>query len=147
VSTSEEELGGVSIYVKLIVWGNDFKAVIDDVLVENGGSGLFVGIVGPTKSQIYSWHRAAWSRGMCLIVVLAFQDKGKGQDRLIIHHFCSRSWMVRRESGELWFFAKVFFQLLKLLLGQGWEWCGLSRFFLGSDNNLSSLQVKDHGSR
>jgi hypothetical protein len=35
-SVGEEELGRVSIHIELVVWGDDFKAVVNDVLVEDG---------------------------------------------------------------------------------------------------------------
>ena len=59
LSTGEKELGGVSIHVELIVGGNDFKSVIDDILAKDGGPGLFIGIAEPTKSRVDTWHWAA----------------------------------------------------------------------------------------
>jgi hypothetical protein len=44
--------------------------------------------------------------------------------------------VIGGESGEARLRAKVFFQPLKLLLGQGWEWRGLSGLWSGSDDDL-----------
>jgi hypothetical protein len=50
--------------------------------------------------------------------------------------------VIGGESGEVRFLVEIFFQPLKLLLGQGWEWLRL----LGSDDDLSCEWVKNHGS-
>jgi len=71
-STGEEEFGGVSIHVKLVIGGNDFKSIINDILVEYRGPSFFVGIAEPTKSQVYSWHRATGSRCYVLTLPLLF---------------------------------------------------------------------------
>jgi len=72
--TGEKKFRGVGIYVKLIVGGNDFESVVDDVLMEDGGPGLFVGVAEPTKSRVDAWHWAARCWGLCLLAVLIFQD-------------------------------------------------------------------------
>jgi hypothetical protein len=69
---SEKELGGVSIHVELIVGGDDFESIVNDVLAEYGGSGLFIGVVEPTKSRVDAWHRAARCWGACFFAVLIF---------------------------------------------------------------------------
>jgi hypothetical protein len=56
LSTGEKKLGGVSVHIKLVIRGDDFEAVINDILAEDGGSGLFVGIAEPTKSRVDAWH-------------------------------------------------------------------------------------------
>jgi hypothetical protein len=38
VSVGEEELRGVSVHVELVVGGNDFKSVVNDVLAEDWGT-------------------------------------------------------------------------------------------------------------
>jgi hypothetical protein len=68
----EEQLGGVSIHVKLIVRGDDLESVVDDVLVEDRGPGLFIGIVEPTKSGVDAWHWATQCWCACLFAVLIF---------------------------------------------------------------------------
>ena len=73
-AASEEELGGVSIHVELVIGGNDFKSVINDVLVEDGGSGFFIGIVEPTESWVDARHWATGCRRACLFIVLVFQN-------------------------------------------------------------------------
>jgi hypothetical protein len=87
-STGEEELGGVSIHVELIVGGNNFEPVVNDVLTEDGGSGLFVGIAEPTKSRVDTWHWAARCWGLGFFAVLIFQDQGKDGGRLIVRCLC-----------------------------------------------------------
>jgi hypothetical protein len=52
-STCEEKLGGVSVHIELVVGGNNFEAIINDVLAEYRGPSFFVGIAEPTKSQVY----------------------------------------------------------------------------------------------
>jgi hypothetical protein len=58
-SLGEEELRGVSIHVELIVGGDDFEPVIDDVLMEDRGASFFIHIAELAKSWVYSWHWAA----------------------------------------------------------------------------------------
>jgi len=55
-AVGEEELGGVSIHVELVIGGNDFKAVVNDVLAEDGGAGFLISITEPPKPWVYSWH-------------------------------------------------------------------------------------------
>ena len=88
---SEKELRGVSIHVELIVGGDDFESVVDDILVEDGGPGLFIGVAEPTGSRVDTWHWAARCWGLCFFMVLIFQDQGKGWDGLVVHHFCRGS--------------------------------------------------------
>ena len=56
---SEKELRGVSIHVELIVGGDDFEPVINDVLMEDRGASFFIHIAELAKSWVYSWHWAA----------------------------------------------------------------------------------------
>jgi len=58
-AAGEEELRGVSVHIDLVIWGDDFESVVDDVLAEYGGPGLFVGIAESTKSRVDAWHWAA----------------------------------------------------------------------------------------
>ena len=73
-STSEEELGGVSIYVELIVRGNDFEAVINDILAEDGGASFLVSVMEPAKSWVDAQHQATRCWHVCLFMILIFQD-------------------------------------------------------------------------
>jgi hypothetical protein len=70
----EKELRGVSVHIELIVGGNNFESVVNDVLAEDGGSSFFVGIAEPTESGVDAWHRAARCWGFCFFMVLIFQD-------------------------------------------------------------------------
>jgi hypothetical protein len=54
-AASKEELGGVGVHVELIVRGDYFESVVDDILAENGGPGLFVGITEPTEPGVDAW--------------------------------------------------------------------------------------------
>ena len=87
----EKELRGVSVHIELIVGGNNFESVVNDVLAEDGGSSFFVGIAEPTESGVDTWHRAARCRGLGLFTVLVFQNQGKGRDGLVVHYFCRGS--------------------------------------------------------
>ena len=87
-AAGEEELGGVSIHVELVVGGDDFKSVIYDVLAEDGGSGLFVGVAEPTESGVDAGHWAARCWGLGLFAVLVFQDQGKDRGGFIVRCFC-----------------------------------------------------------
>jgi hypothetical protein len=78
MAASEEELGGVSIHVELIVGGDDLESVVDDILTEDRGPGLFIGVAEPTESGVDTWHWATRCRGLGLFTVLVFQDQGKG---------------------------------------------------------------------
>jgi hypothetical protein len=88
LAMGEEELGGVSIHVKLIIGGNDLESIVNDILAEDGGAGLFIGVAEPAESWVDTWHWATRCRRACLFTVLIFQDQGKGWDGLIIHYFC-----------------------------------------------------------
>jgi hypothetical protein len=72
LSVGEEKLRGVSIHIKLIVGGNDFEAVINDILVENGGPSLFIGIAEPAESQVVTWHWATRCWGMYFLAIFIF---------------------------------------------------------------------------
>jgi hypothetical protein len=87
-AVDEEELRGVGVHVELVVWGDNFKSIIDDVLAEDGGPGLFVGVVELTKPRVDAWHRAARCRRVCFFLVLVFQDQGKDGGGLIVHRLC-----------------------------------------------------------
>jgi hypothetical protein len=91
MAVGEEELGGVSIHVELIVGGDDLESVVVDVFTEDRGPGLFVGVAEPSDSGVDAWHRATRCWGLGLFAVLVFQDQGKGWDGLIVHHFCCGS--------------------------------------------------------
>ena len=54
LSTGEEEFRGVSVKIELVVGGNDFKAVFNDILSEYGGAGFFVSIAELAKPWVYS---------------------------------------------------------------------------------------------
>ena len=51
-TTGEEELGGVSVHVELVIGGDDSEAVINDILMEDEGSHFFIGIAEPTESWV-----------------------------------------------------------------------------------------------
>jgi len=87
-AVGEEELRGVSIHVELVIRGDNFESVVNDVLVEDGGSGLFVGIAEPTESRVDARHWAARCWGLGLFAVLVFQDQGKDRGGLIVRCFC-----------------------------------------------------------
>jgi hypothetical protein len=70
--TSEEELGGVSFHVELIIGGDNFEAIINDILVEDGGAGFFVSIAESAKPWVYSWHWATRCQCACFFMVLIF---------------------------------------------------------------------------
>ena len=73
-STSEEELRGVSIYVELIVRGDDFEAVINDILAEDGGASFLVSVTEPAESWVDAQHQATRCWRVCLFMILIFQD-------------------------------------------------------------------------
>jgi hypothetical protein len=71
-ATSEEELGGIGVHVELVIGGNDLEAIVNDVLMEDGGASFLVGIVEPTEPGVDAWHWAARCWGLGLFVVLVF---------------------------------------------------------------------------
>jgi hypothetical protein len=87
-AAGEEELGGVSIHVELVIGGNDFEAVVNDVLAEDGGPGFFISVAEPPESRVDAWHWAARCWGLGLFAVLVFQDQGKDRGGFIVRCFC-----------------------------------------------------------
>jgi hypothetical protein len=99
-STGEEELRGVGVQVELVVGGYDFKAVLDNVLAEDGGSSFFIGIAEPMCPWVYTGHGSSRGRGEHFFTFLVFQDKGEGWDVIIIGDFCCGPRVVGGESGN-----------------------------------------------
>ena len=102
-AVGKEELGGVSVHIKLVVGGDDLEPIVDDVLAEDGGSGLFVGVAEPTESGVDTGHWAAGCWGLSLFAVLVFQDQGQGLGWT--HCPLLLSWLVsgKREEWEVAF--------------------------------------------
>jgi hypothetical protein len=79
-SACEEELRGVSIQIELVVGGNDFESVVDDVLTEDGRPGLLVGIAVPAMSWVHPWHGAIGHWGLRFFAFLVKQYQVEGWD-------------------------------------------------------------------
>ena len=73
-SVGEEEFEGVGIHIELVVWGDDFESIVDDVLAEDGGPSFFIGVAEPAESRVNAWHWAARCWCAHLFTVLIFQD-------------------------------------------------------------------------
>jgi hypothetical protein len=90
-TTGEKELRGVGVHVELVIGGDNFEPVVDDILTEDGGAGFLIGVAEPAKSWVYTWRWATRCRRACFFMVFVFQDLGEGWDGLVVHQFCRRS--------------------------------------------------------
>jgi hypothetical protein len=133
VATSQKEFGGVQLYIKLKVRGNNFQVIVDEVLAEDRVISLFIKVMAPSHIWVYSRHRAIGSRGACFLAIFMFKDQVKGLDGGVVEDFGHCLGVIGGECWWAWFQVEVFLQPLELLLGQGRQRHRLG--CLGPNNN------------